>query len=109
LAGPALTETTVTDPEAGPLPSPKGLGRIVLLGTLLGLVLIPCAVFFVMEIVNLAVFECYDNGAEGSLSCTLRQLAVTGLSIPPGGIIGLLVAVRIGEKRADKTPKTGDQ
>ena len=69
------------------------------LGAILGAVLVPAAVFVVMLVVNQSDTACSEGGAEDSLSCTLRLLAVTGLSIPAGALLGLLVAVVLGRTR----------
>ena len=86
----------MTSPEPAP-PRARSAGRIVALGTLLGLVLIPVMAAIVMQILNYSVFSdtCWDNGAEGSLDCTLRTVLVIALSIPLGAIIGLVVSLRI--------------
>jgi hypothetical protein len=69
------------------------------LGTILGAVLVPVAVFVVMLIVNQSDTACSQGGAEDSLSCTLRLLAITGLSIPAGALLGLLVAAALNRRR----------
>jgi hypothetical protein len=68
------------------------------LGTILGAVLVPVAVYVVMLIVNQSDTACTQGGAEDSLSCTLRLVAITGLSIPAGALLGLLVAVVRGRR-----------
>ena len=69
------------------------------LGTILGVILIPLATLLVMSILNQADTACTQGGAEDSLSCTLRLVAVTGLSIPVGALLGLLVAVLLGRRQ----------
>jgi hypothetical protein len=69
------------------------------LGTILGAVLVPVAVFVVMLIVNQSDTSCSEGGAEDSLSCTLRLVAITGLSIPAGALLGLFVAALLGRRR----------
>jgi hypothetical protein len=69
------------------------------LGTIMGAVLVPVAVFVVMLIVNQSDTACSEGGAEDSLSCTLRLLAVTGLSIPAGALFGLAVAYGLNRRR----------
>jgi ABC-type Fe3+ transport system permease subunit len=87
---------TNPEPAAPQQPNP---GRFLLWGVLLGLVLIPLAVFGVMQILNATVFDCYDSGAEGSLSCVLRTLAITAMSSPVGAVIGFFVAYWAGSRR----------
>jgi hypothetical protein len=67
--------------------------------TIMGAVLVPVAVFVAMLIVNQSDTACSEGGAEDSLSCTLRLLAITGLSIPAGALLGLLVAVLLNRRR----------
>jgi hypothetical protein len=69
------------------------------LGTILGAVLVPVAVFLVMLMVNQSDTACSQGGAEDSLSCTLRLLAITGLSIPAGALLGLVVAAALNRRR----------
>ena len=52
-----------------------------------------------MEIVNATVFECRNGGAEDSLSCVLRTLAVTAMSIPVGAVVGFFVALWAGKRK----------
>jgi hypothetical protein len=62
------------------------------LGTILGAVLVPLAALAVMLFLNQSDSACSQGGAEDSLSCTLRLVAVTGLAIPAGALLGLIVA-----------------
>jgi hypothetical protein len=88
----------VTDP-APPPAAPKVSGRLIALGIVLGLVLVPLAVVGVMQIVNLIFFECSGGGgAEDSLACTLRAVVPAALSIPFGAPIGFFVAYGIGKR-----------
>jgi hypothetical protein len=73
------------------------------LGVILGVILTPLATLLVMVILNQSDTACSEGGAEDSLSCTLRLLAVTGLSIPAGALLGLLVAVVLGRRRRSGT------
>jgi hypothetical protein len=73
------------------------------LGAILGVILIPLATLLVMVILNQSDTACSEGGAEDSLSCTLRLVAVTGLSIPAGALLGLLVAVVLGRRRRSGT------
>jgi hypothetical protein len=68
------------------------------LGTILGVILVPMAVLLVMLILNQSDSSCTEGGAEDSLGCTLRLVAITGLSIPAGALIGLLVAFVLGKR-----------
>jgi ABC-type sulfate transport system permease subunit len=67
---------------------------LIVLGSV---VAVPVATFFVMQIVNATVFECSNGGAEDSLSCVLRTLAVTVLSIPFGAVAGFFAAMWVGK------------
>jgi hypothetical protein len=69
------------------------------LGTIMGAVLVPVAVFLAMLVVNQSDTACSQGGAEDSLSCTLRLIAVTGLSIPAGALVGLVVAAALNRRR----------
>jgi hypothetical protein len=69
------------------------------LGAILGVILVPLATLLVMVIVNQSDTACSEGGAEDSLSCTLRLVAITGLSIPAGALLGLLVATVLNRRR----------
>jgi hypothetical protein len=69
------------------------------LGAILGVILVPLATLLVMLIVNQSDTACSEGGAEDSLSCTLRLVAITGLSIPAGALLGLLVATVLNRRR----------
>jgi hypothetical protein len=93
----------MTEPEpAAPLP-PEHAGRFLPWGVLLGAVLVPLAVLGVMQIINALVFECRNGGAEDSLSCALRALAITAMSIPVGAVVGFFVALWAGKRGQKKT------
>jgi hypothetical protein len=87
----------VTEPESA-APPPLNEGRYLIWGVLGGAVAIPLVVFGVMEIINATVFECRHGGAEDSLSCVLRQLAITAMSIPVGAVVGFFVALWAGKR-----------
>ncbi len=77
---------------SNPLPEPAAPparvdGGIVLLGTALGAVLTPVVVWCAMLAYNHFDPMCAGGGAEDSLSCVLRALAVTMISIVPGVLI----------------------
>ncbi len=86
----------MTEP-APPLP-PKTAGRFRLLIILGSVVAVPVAAFIVMQILNTTVFECSNGGAEDSLSCVLRTLAVTVMSIPFGAVAGFFAAMWIAKR-----------
>ena len=91
----------MTDPEASP--PPKNTGRFLPWGVLGGAVLVPLAVFGVMQILNATVFVCYNGGAEDSLSCVLRTLAVTAMAIPVGAVVRFFVAMWMGNRRNEQS------
>jgi hypothetical protein len=74
-------------------------GRIVLLGTALGAVLIPVVVWCTMLAWDHFDPLC-DGGAEGSLSCVLRALAVTAISVVPGLLFGIVGGRHFAARRA---------
>jgi len=88
----------VTDPELSAA-QPKVSGRVIALGIVLGLILVPLTVFGAMEVINRMFFECRDSGAEGSLACALRQVVITALFISVGAPLGFFVAYAIGRRR----------
>jgi hypothetical protein len=51
-----------------------------------------------MQIINATVFECSNGGAEDSLSCVLRTLFFTVLSIPFGAVAGFFVAMWVAKR-----------
>ena len=85
--------------SSAPLPKPKGIGRLVAFGILLGAVLAPATVFLILLVLNQHNTDCTDGGGEGSLACTLQLIAVTILSIPAGALIGLFIALAMGHRR----------
>jgi hypothetical protein len=92
----------MTNPEPAAQPR-KSTGRFRLWVILGSVVAVPVATFAVMQILNATVFECSNGGAEDSLSCVLRTLAVTALSIPFGAVAGLFAAMWVGERRSGET------
>ena len=84
------------DPAA---PAARVDGRIVLLGTALGAVLTPVVVWCVMLVHDHFDPMC-DGGAEGSLACVLRALAVTMISVVPGLLIGVVGGRYFASRRA---------
>ena len=64
---------TESEPAA---PPPEHERRFLIWGVLGDAVAIPLVVFGVMQIINALVFECRHGGAEDSLSCVLRTLAI---------------------------------
>ncbi len=88
----------MTQPEPAP-PRPKSIGRFVVWGIVLGAVLVPIAVFGVMEILNETVLECRDGGAEGALACVLRQVVITAMAIPVGAVVGYFISYWLGTRR----------
>jgi hypothetical protein len=73
------------------------------LGAILGVIIIPLATLVAMLILNQSDTACTEGGAEDSLSCTLRLVAVTGLSIPAGALLGLLGAVVLSRRHRSGT------
>jgi hypothetical protein len=92
----------MTESEPAVPPPPEHEGRFLLWGVLGGAVLIPLVVFGVMQIINAIVFECRNGGAEDSLSCVLRTLAITAMSIPVGAVVGFFVAMWAGKRQPRK-------
>jgi hypothetical protein len=86
----------MTSAEPSP-PPPKTTGRFRLLIIFGSVVAVPVATFIVMQIINATVFECRNGGAEDSLSCVLRTVAVTALSIPFGAVAGFFAAYWFGK------------
>jgi hypothetical protein len=84
------------DPAAPPAPVD---GRIVLLATALGAALTPVVVWCAMLAYNHFDPMC-DGGAEGSLACVLRALAVTMISVVPGLLIGVVGGRYFASRRA---------
>ncbi len=87
-----MTEPATSSP-------PKTAGRFRLLIILGSVVAVPLAAFIVMQILNATVFECSNGGAEDSLSCALRTVAVTVISIPFGAVAGLFAAMWTAKRR----------
>ena len=92
----------MAESEPAAPPPPEHEGRFLIWGVLGGAVAIPFLVFLAMQIVNYAVFECRNGGAEDSLSCVLRTLAITAMSIPVGAVLGFFVAMWAGKRQLRK-------
>ena len=75
-------------------------GRIVLLATALGAVLTPVVVWCSMLAYNHFDPICDGGGAEYSLSCVLRALAMTMISMVPGLQIGVVGGRYFASRRA---------
>ena len=88
----------MTESEPATPPSLKSAGRFRLWIILGSVAAVPVATFFVMQILNATMFECSNGGAEDSLSCVLRTLAVTVLSIPFGAVAGFFAAMWVGKR-----------
>jgi hypothetical protein len=96
----------MTSAEPSPSP-PKSTGRFRLWIILGSVVAVPVATCIVMQIVNATVFECSNGGAEDSLSCVLRTLFFTVLSIPFGAVAGFFVAMWVAKLPKDGRDKPG--
>jgi hypothetical protein len=89
---------TMTESEPATKSPPKSAGRFRLLIILGSVVAVPVATFIVMQIVNATVFECRNGGAEDSLSCVLRTVVITAMSIPFGAVAGFFAAMWVGKR-----------
>ena len=90
----------MTNAEPSAPQPPKGFGRLVVIGAVLGVVLTPIGVFLGMEIVNQTILG-FDGGGgtEDRLGCVLRQVVITAMSIPVGALIGFFMAYWVGSRR----------
>ncbi len=91
---------TNLEPSPSPPAKPAVNGRRIMLGLVLGAVLTPIVVCVVMLIWNELNPDCTEGGAEGSLACVMRMLAVIMLSIVPGALAGFLLAFFLGARRS---------
>jgi hypothetical protein len=90
----------MSNPSPDPAAPPARIdGGIVLLGTGLGAVLTPVVVWCAMLVYDHFDPMC-DGGAEGSLACVLRALAVTMISVVPGLLIGVVGGRYFASRRA---------
>jgi hypothetical protein len=82
-------------------PARASSGWYVLLGLVLGVAVAPLTVLLGFTVWNHFDPMCSGGGgAEDSLSCVLRTLAVMVVSLPFGAVIGLIVTLRIAKRRA---------
>ena len=80
----------MTSPDvSSPPPQREGIGRIVIIGIVLGLVITPIVVYFALDALSHFGPACSDvGGGEDRISCAMRPLVFTATSIPFGGLIG---------------------
>ncbi len=76
----------------------------MLLATLLGTVLTPLLIWCAMLVYNQLDPAC-EGGGEDRIGCAMRALAVTGLSIVPGLLIGVIGGLVVSARRAGHSAK----
>jgi hypothetical protein len=77
-----------------------GKSRIMVRGTILGLVLVPLAAFVFMQVWNANSPYCNgEGGGKDRMACALMLVWVPVFTILPGGIAGLFLGWLIGASR----------
>lgn len=88
-------------PPDSSVAEPPGQGRLILLATVLGTVLVPLATYGVM-----LVHDQFDpmcaTGGEGRIACATRAFVVTVMSVLPGLLIGVVSGLVLASRRAAK-------
>jgi uncharacterized membrane protein len=75
---------------------PWGAGAVGTLGAVLGAVIAPTLVFFILDSTGCGA------GGEAMIACAYRAVAWTALSILPGALVGVFAALGIRARRALK-------
>jgi hypothetical protein len=90
----------MTNPEVStPQPERQGVGRLVLVGMLIGLIVTPIAVYFAIDVLGLFGLACSAGGGEDRIACSMRQLVLTGMSLPFGALLGFFVSYWVACRR----------
>ena len=79
----------------------QGQGRLILVTTLLGTVLVPLATYGVMLLHDQFDPMCVAGG-EGRIACATRAFVVTVMSVLPGLLIGVVSGRVLASRRAAK-------
>jgi hypothetical protein len=80
-----------TSPRSAPSTSfPEGLGRLVMIGMAVGVIIVPLVVYFSMDVFGQFGPACTVGGAGDHIACSMRQLIMTGMSVPLGALLGFL-------------------
>jgi hypothetical protein len=92
----------MTNPEVStPQPERQGVGRLVLVGMLIGLIVTPIAVYFAIDVLGPFGLACSAGGGEDRIACSMRQLVLTGMSLPCGALLGFFVSYWIACRRVN--------
>jgi hypothetical protein len=92
----------VSHPPSRPSPvAAPGSGRLILLSTVAGTVLLPVAVWCLMLLYDQFDPMC-GAGGEGRIACAARTFVVTAMAVLPGLVIGVLGGLRLASRRAAK-------
>jgi hypothetical protein len=92
----------MTSPEMStPQPERQGVGRLVLIGMLIGIIVIPIAVYFAIDVLGPFGLACSVDGGGGEdrIACSMRQLVLTGMSLPLGALLGFFISYWIACRR----------
>jgi hypothetical protein len=92
------SETSTPQPVP-PTAFPEGLGRLVLIGMALGVVLVPLAVYLGIDVFGQFGPACTTGGAHDHIACSMRQLIMTGMAVPAGALIGFFISYWIACRR----------
>ena len=92
----------MADPTPEPPPAvPASHGWLIAFAALLGIVLVPVAVWCAMR-----GYDAFDptcgTGGEGGIACATRAFVVTLMSILPGLLIGVVAGLRLAARRDRK-------
>jgi hypothetical protein len=82
-----MTSTQTSTPP----PEREGVGNIILIGMLVGVIVVPLAIYFGMDVFGQFGPACNPAGGnEDLISCDMRQIIMSGMGIPVGAIFGFI-------------------
>jgi len=84
---------------APPAAFPEGLGRLVLIGMAIGVVVTPLVVYLAIGLFGPPALLTCAQGNQDNIACSARQLVLTGMAVPLGALIGFFVSYRVACRR----------
>ena len=88
-----------TRQPAPPAALPDGLGRLVLIGMAIGVVVMPLVVYVAVGLFGPPTLLTCAHGNQDNITCSARQLVLTGMAVPLGALIGFFVGYRVACRR----------
>ena len=78
-------------------PERQGVGRIVIAGIVLGIIITPLLVYFGIDYFGQVGPACGGGGEQ--MTCFMRQIVMAGTALPVGAILGFAVSYWIALRR----------